>query len=337
MQPTIRDVAKRAQTSVSTVSRVLTKSGPVAEQTLRRIMEAIDELGYRPNALARGLVQKRTGTIGVVLPDVANPFYAEVLRGMGDVAAAQGFHLLLVNADLSFRKEEEGLAILAEKQVDGVIYTSGEVTPAHRELFAALRRPVALAATYDPEGAYPAVLVDSQRGAALAVEHLADLGHSRIAVIHGPLRDPVAGGPRLAGYQQGAAARGLVLAPELIAEGDFHLESGYAAMSRMLDRSDRPTAVVAASDLMAIGAVNAILDRGLRVQEDISVVGFDNIWFASAVRPGLTTVAQPMYDIGAKSVEILAAAMDESGPVAPVTYWIEPHLVVRGSTGQAKA
>jgi LacI family transcriptional regulator len=330
MQPTIRDVAKRAGTSVSTVSRVLTGQGPVAEETRRRVLQAIDELGYQPNALARGLVQKRTGTVGVVLPDVSNPFSAEVLRGMGDVAAAHGLHLLLVNADLSFTKEAEGFAVLQEKQVDGVIYTSGMVTPKHRELFRKLRRPVVLAATFDPEGEFPAVLVDSRRGAQMAMDYLTDLGHRRIAVINGLLGDNVAGLPRWEGYQDAARQKGVPLPPELVAEGDYRLESGYWAMDRILNRKERPTAVAAASDLMAIGAMNAILDRGLRVPEDISVVGFDNIWMAGAVRPGLTTVAQPMYEIGARAVSLLAQAI--AGQCEVATHWIQPHLVVRHST-----
>jgi len=331
VQPTIRDVAIRAETSVSTVSRVLTGGGPVAEETRRRVLQAIADLGYKPNALARGLVQKRTGTIGVILPDVSNPFCAEVLRGMGDVAAKHGLHLLLVNAELSPAMEAESLAVLQEKQVDGVIYTSGTITPEHQELFRDLRRPVVLAATFDPGGQIPGVLVDSRKGAALAVQYLADLGHRRIAVIRGPLRDKVAGEPRWEGYCDGARSRGITLLPELTAEGDYRLESGYWAMDRFLNRKELPTAVVAASDLMAIGAMNAILDRGLRVPEDISVVGFDNIWMAGAVRPALTTVAQPMYDIGARAVALLAQALGESGPVEPITHWIEPNIVVRKS------
>lgn len=331
MQPTIRDVAVRAGTSVSTVSRVLTRSGPVAEATHRRVLEAIAELGYKPNALARGLVQKRSGTVGVVLPDVANPFCAEVLRGMGDVAAMRGLHLLLVNADLSLVKEAEGLSVLREKQVDGVIYTSGMITPEHRRIFRELHRPVVLAATFDPEGEMPSVLVDSRRGAVLAMAHLADLGHRRIAVIHGPLRDQVAGLSRWEGYSEAAHARGITLLPELTVEGDFRLESGYVAMDRILHQAEPPTAVVVASDLMAIGAMNAIIDRGLRVPEDISVVGFDNIWMAAAVRPSLTTVAQPMYDIGATAVALLARALSETPP-APEVHWIEPHMIIRQSS-----
>lgn len=304
----------------------------MAEATHRRILEAIAELGYKPNALARGLVQKRTGTIGVVLPDVANPFCSEVLRGMGDVAATRGFHLLLVNADLSLAKETEGLGVLREKQVDGVIYTSGMVTAEHRAIFRSLHRPVVLAATFDPQGEMPAVLVDSRRGAALALEHLADLGHMRIGLIHGPLRDQVAGLARWEGYFEAAARRGITLLPELCQEGDYRLESGYAAMERILNQPQRPTAVMAASDLMAIGALNAMIDRGLRVPGDMSVVGFDNIWMAAAVRPALTTVAQPMYDIGARAVALLDQALSDPARVPATVQWIDPHMIIRQST-----
>ncbi|MFZ5815964.1 MAG: LacI family DNA-binding transcriptional regulator [Bacillota bacterium] len=330
MGPTIRDVAKRAQTSVSTVSRVLTRSGPVAEATRQRILAAIEELGYKPNALARGLVSRRTGTIGVVIPDVANPFYAEVLRGMSDVASANGLHMLLVNADLSFDKEAEGFALLHEKQVDGIVYTSGVITQGHREILHRLGRPVVLAATYDAVGGFPAVLVDSKTGATMAMTHLLDLGHRRIAVINGPDEDLIAGSPRWEGYREAAAARGLALDPGLVCTGDYRLESGYRAMERLLARPDPPTAVVAASDLMAIGAINAALDRGVRVPGDLSVVGFDNIWFSAAIRPALTTVAQPMYEIGATAIRMLITAM--SGKTEPVVDWIKPYMVERAST-----
>lgn len=330
MQPTIRDVARLANTSVSTVSRVLTGRGPVAEETRQRILDAIATLGYQPNALARGLVQGRSGTIGVVLPNVANPFYSEVLRGMGDIAAQRGFHLLLVNGDLSVTKEAEGFEVLRQKQVDGVIYTSGMITPRHRAIFAELRRPVALAATHDPETETPAVLVDSRRGAALAVEHLADLGHRAVAVINGPLSDPIGGLPRWEGYVSAAEHRNIAIPAGFTAEGDFRLESGYQAMMQILSRGAPPTAVVAASDLMAIGALNALLDFGLRVPEEVSVIGFDNIWLSGAVRPGLTTVAQPMYDIGARAVALLLRAL--GGQTTQPTEWIVPHMMIRKST-----
>lgn len=334
MEPTIRDVARHARTSVSTVSRVLTRTGPVAEATRLRILEAIAELGYKPNALARGLVRRRTGTIGVVIPDVANPFYAEVLRGMSDVATEQGLHMLLVNADLSFAKEAEGFALLQEKQVDGIVYTSGTVTAEHREIFRRLGRPVVLAATYDPDGPYPSVLVDSHTGAAMAMRHLLDLGHRRIGVINGPGDDAIAGLPRWEGYREAAAERGVDMDPDLVLMGDYRLESGYRAMEQLLAQPNLPTAVAAASDLMAIGAINAALDRGLRVPDDLSVVGFDNIWFASAIRPALTTVAQPMYDIGARAIHLLIEAMADRAE--PKVEWISPYMVERGSTRPAQ-
>ncbi|MDB4894413.1 MAG: catabolite control protein, partial [Firmicutes bacterium] len=188
-----------------------------------------------------------------------------------------------------------------------------------------------LAGTFDPGGEIPGVLVDGRKGAAMALRHLADIGHRRIAVIHGPLRDHVAGLPRWDGYCDGAHTTGVELLPALTAEGDYRLESGYWAMQRILNCQQPPTAVVAASDLMAIGAMNAVMDRGLRVPEDISVVGFDNIWMAQAVRPPLTTVAQPMYDIGAWAVSLLTQALGASACDAAVTHWIEPHIVLRKS------
>ncbi|MFZ5814282.1 MAG: LacI family DNA-binding transcriptional regulator [Bacillota bacterium] len=330
MQPTIREVARLARTSVSTVSRVLTRNGPVAETTRTRVLEAIEALGYQPNSVARGLVQKRTHTIGVVIPDVANPFYGEVLRGMGDVASSHGFHLLLLNADLSFMKEKECFSLLREKQVDGIVYTSGTITPEHREIFSQVARPVMLAATYDPEISLPAVLVDSRRGASIAMEHLIHQGHRRIGLITGPRTDLVAGLPRWEGYMEAAARFGVQIPPDLIAEGDYRLESGYRAMERFLDREQAPTGVVAASDLMAVGAMNAVLDRGLRVPDDISVVGFDNIAMASAVRPALTTVAQPMYDIGAGAMDRLIRSLAGEGRAE--VHWIEPALLIRQST-----
>ncbi|MFZ5823550.1 MAG: LacI family DNA-binding transcriptional regulator [Bacillota bacterium] len=330
MEPTIRDVARLAGTSVSTVSRVLTRNGPVAETTRTRILEAIEALGYQPNSVARGLVQKRTHTIGVVIPDVANPYYGEVLRGMGDVASTHGFHLILLNADLSFVKEKDCFSLLREKQVDGLVYASGTITPEHREIFSQIGRPVMLASTCDAERPFPAVLVDSRQGAALAMEHLIGLGHRRIGLITGPLNDLVAGLPRWEGYVQTAARLGVELLPTQIAEGDYRMESGYQAMSRFLDQGLPPTAVAAASDLMAVGAMNAVLDRGLRVPDDISVIGFDNIAMASAVRPALTTVAQPMYEIGAIAMERLIRSV--TGEEVPEVHWIQPSLIIRQST-----
>jgi len=334
MQPTIRDVARHAETSVSTVSRVLTRQGPVAEATRERIMAAIEALGYQPNALARGLVQKRTGAIGVVLPDVTNPFCTEVLRGMGDAASAHGYHLLLVHASLSFARESEGVQLLQEKQVDGVIYTSGVVTPRHRELFRRLRRPVALAATWDEEGGFPGVVVDGRRGASMAMEYLAGLGHRRVAVLTGPLEDTVSGQTRWMGYQEGAERLGIPLRAQWVAHGDYRLESGYRAMTQILRGTDRPSALAAASDMMAVGAMTAAQDLGLRVPEDLAVVGFDNIWLAAAVRPALTTIAQPLYDMGRKTVDKLVAVL--GGREVTETEWIEPHLVERQSTGPAR-
>lgn len=332
-EPTIHDVARRARVSVATVSRVLNGHTTVAEPTRERVMEAIRHLGYRPNAVARTLVRRRSFAVGVLVPDIANPFFAEVARGMGDVAAAHGYHLILANSDGNVAKEVDFIALFRDKQVDGLIYTSGTLSPEHMAAFGRLGRPVVLAATMEPTGRVPAVLVDSLAGGRVAMEHVLGLGHRRVACIAGPAGDPIAGAPRLQGNLEVARRHGVRIPPELIIDGEFGLEAGYWAMDRLLNAQPRPTAVVAASDLTAIGALGAILDRGLRVPQDISVVGFDNITLAMAVRPRLTTVAQPMYDIGARAMGILAQII-AGRPPEPAVQWIPPQLVARDSTGK---
>lgn len=330
-EPTIRDVARRAGVSVATVSRVLNGANVVAEATRERVLQAIAELGFNPNAVARSLIKRQSRIVGVVVPDIANPFFAEVARGMGDAAARLGYLVTLANSDLKGEKEIEYVRLFRSQRVDGLIYTSGTLTPGLRAALCALGRPVALAATWDPEGAWPAVLVDSYAGARLAMDHLLDLGHRRVAVICGPQEDPVSGVPRWEGYRDAARARGLELAPPYVVFGDYRWESGYRAMQQLLALPDPPTAVAAASDLMALGAVCAALDQGLAVPGDLSVVGFDNIALSGAVRPALTTVAQPMYDIGYRAMERLARAIAGEA-VEPGVEWIPPRLVVRAST-----
>ncbi|MCG0239824.1 MAG: LacI family transcriptional regulator [Firmicutes bacterium] len=337
-EPTIHDVARRAGVSVATVSRVLNGRGPVAEATRARVLAAVAELGYRPNAVARSLVRRRSCTVGVLVPDIANPFAAELVRGMEAEAAAHGYHIVLACSDLSIAQEVRYIGLFRERQVDGLIYTSGTVTPELQQAFAELGRPVVLAATTvtGPGPALPAVLVDSYAGARLAMEHVLSLGHRRVACLIGSLQDPIAGLPRWQGYRDAAAARGVEIPPEYVVDAGFRLEAAYEATVRLLRLRPRPTAVVAASDLMAIGAMGAAADRGLRVPEDLTVVGFDNIRLAAVVRPALTTVAQPMHEIGARAVSRLLQVLAGEQP-EPLVDWIAPRLIVRGSSGPPPA
>jgi LacI family transcriptional regulator len=340
-EPTIRDVARRAGVSVATVSRVLNGQAVVSETTRQRVLTAISELGYNPNGLARGLARRRSLIVGVIVPDIANPFFAEVARGMGDEAARHGYQLTLANSDLKREKETAYIHLFREQRVDGLIYTSGHVDADLLAVMEKVGRPYALAATWHPQA--PSVLIDSYAGARLAMRHLLELGHRRIGILDGTREDPISGGPRAEGYRDEAAAWGVAIDPDLTADARFDPDLAYREAARMLSLPHPPTALVAASDLMAVGAMGAALDRGLRLPDDLSVVGFDNIALTTLVRPRLTTVAQPMYQIGARAMRRLAEAIEaaasgEAPPDAapqdggPLVEWIAPELVVREST-----
>lgn len=332
MQPTIADVARQAGVSTATVSRVINGQSVVAPTTRERVLAVIRELGYQPNALAASLVLRRSHTLGVVLPDISNPFFPEVVRGLEDAAHAAGYNVILCNSDLDTAKEIEYFEVLRQKRVDGLIYHSGTVTDAHLEAFQRLKLPVVLAATQDPRGELPCVLVDNRQAAAEVIEHLIGLGHRRVAVVTG--NDPVSGESRLQGYRDALAGHGLQLEDGLVVRAEWTAEQAYQAVQSLIRRGPVPTAFAAASDLMALGVMGALHDTGLRVPEDVSVIGFDNISLAGTVRPGLTTMAQPMYEIGSEAASLLIRCLTEEDPEAcRGRRHVLPHrLVVRDST-----
>ncbi len=332
MSATIRDVAKEANVSVTTVSRVINNQPLVSEETRQRVLDAIDKLGFHPNAVARSLVNKKTHIVGLLIPDISNSFFSEVVRGMEDVASMHDYHVILCNTDQQLLTEARCVEVLREKQVDGLIFMSEQVTPQHESVFESSRLPVVLASTRDEHGRFPAVYVDGLNSSQAAVEHLISLGHTRIACISGPLKDLIAGKPRFDGYRQALAKFDIPFDPKLAQEGDFRFESGYRAMKRILQLPNPPTAVFAGSDEMAAGAINAALDSGLSVPGEISVVGFDNIRLAGMIRPKLTTIAQPMYEMGATAMGMLVEVM--AGRVLKKTDVMLPgQLIIRDSTG----
>lgn len=331
MPANIMDVARRAGVSIATVSRVVNGQTVVAPETRERVMEAVRELGYQPNALAASLVRGRSRTLGIVIPDISNPFFPEVVRGLEDAAHKAGYNVILCNSDLNIDKEIEYFEVLRQKQVDGLIYHSGTVTSRHLEVFERLNLPVVLAATHDDGYHFPCVLVDNRRAAEEAMDHLIDLGHRRLGVITG--NDPISGKTRLAGYRDALNKHGLKLPEEWTAVLDWRFESAYAAAQRMFDGKRRPTAVAVASDYMALGVVAAAIDIGLQVPRDVSVIGFDNIRLAAEVRPALTTVAQPMYEMGAEAASLLIRCITEGVPEGDQATVILPNrLVVRSSS-----
>lgn len=299
----ISDVAKMANVSTATVSRVLSNSGNVKKETAEKVLEAIKKLNYQPNSLARQLRRLETKTILVVVPDITNTFFSKILRGIEHVAIENGYEVLLGDTSNDKKRESGYLDILRQKKADGMIMLTARLEP-HLLEEISLEFPVVLACEYLEGSSIPTVSIDNISGARKATEYLISLGHKRIGFLSGPM-DVILSRDRLKGYKQAMAHHDLPVEPHLVQEGDFTFESGYNLMLKFLAFDKPPTAVFASSDEMAIGAIKAIKSKGLHVPDDISVIGFDNIKFASIFEPALTTISQPMYEIGLKAMELL--------------------------------
>jgi LacI family transcriptional regulator len=311
---------------MATVSRVVNNNPNVKPQTRKKVFEAIERLGYRPNAVARGLASKRTTTVGVVIPDISNPIFSEVARGIEDIANMYHYNIILCNADKRKEKEIRVINTLLEKQVDGLLFMGGAVTGDHMQAFQTSTVPIVLCATSDESNQYPSVDIDHEKAAYDAVSELLKRGHRKIAMISGPFQDPSSGFARYQGYKRALEEHGLSIVEDWVRIGNYRYESGLEMMSYFLELKDRPTAVFAANDEMAIGAIHRIQDYGLRVPEDISVISVDNTRIAGMVRPQLSSVAQPMYDIGAVAMRLLTKLMKNEAVDNPRV--ILPHEVI---------
>ena len=311
MTVTIYDVAREAGVSMATVSRVVNNNPNVKPQTRKKVFEAIERLGYRPNAVARGLASKKTTTVGVVIPDISNAIFAEVARGIEDIANMYHYNIILCNADKRKEKEIRVINTLLEKQVDGLLFMGGVVTDEHMQAFQTATVPIVLCGTNVEGNTMAAVDIDHQQAAHDAVKLLIDKGHRRIGMISGNLQDPNNGFSRYNGYKNALEEAGVAFDESLVRIGNHRYESGIEAMKYFLELPERPTAIFSATDEMAIGAIHAAQDAGLAIPGDISVISVDNSRMASMVRPLLTTVAQPMYDIGAVSMRLMTKLMNK--------------------------
>ena len=336
MTVTIYDVAREAGVSMATVSRVVNNNPNVKPQTRKKVLEAIERLGYRPNAVARGLASKKTTTVGVVIPDISNAIFAEVARGIEDIANMYHYNIILCNADKRKEKEIRVVNTLLEKQVDGLLFMGGSITEDHLEAFRTSTVPIVLCSTADETGTMPSVDIDHEQAAFDAVSRLISEGHRKIAMISGSLQDPTTGYARFQGYRKALEKAGLPFREDYVRAGNYRYESGMEATRYFLQLPERPTAIFAANDEMAIGAIHAIQDAGLRVPEDISVIAIDNIRLAEMVRPELTTVAQPMYDIGAVAMRLLTKLMRKE-QVDALQVVLPHELIVRRSTAAPSA
>ncbi|HEY3542388.1 MAG TPA: LacI family DNA-binding transcriptional regulator [Gaiellaceae bacterium] len=335
---TIRDVAALASVSHQTVSRVINGQTSVAEPTRLRVLEAIAQLGYVPSPLARGLISNRTHTLGMVTADVSDGFFARAVAGAEAEARRRNYYLIVGSVEESPDDQEDTgyLRLMLDRRVEGLILARPGVVVAGEQLERANRASIPLLSigSSQPHG-FTVVDVDNRRGGRDATDHLIQLGHRAIATIVGPLEWPSAEARR-AGYDDALRAAGIPADPALVETvPDWGLESGYAATERLLARRRRISAIFAHSDLIAIGAIRRLRSEGLRVPEDVSVIGYDDLPVAGYVDPPLTTVHQPMREVGELAAGILldrVAGLDhERGP-----HLLPASLVVRQSTAHLR-
>jgi len=335
---TIKDVALRAQVSVATVSHVVNDTRFVSEAARARVQQAIAELHYVPSALARSLKSNRTHTVGMMIPNSSNPYFAEIIRGIEDSCYEAGFNVILCNSDDDPLRQSTYVRLLSEKQVDGLIVMSSGTDAELLQTLRAAKMPLVLVDREIDDLVADLVEVNHEAGGFLATQHLLQLGHRRIACIAGP-HGLSSARERVQGYQRALRDAGVAADDRLLRHGDFTSAGGHAAMAELLAPAlpaDRPSAVFASNDLMAIGAVCAAAAKGLRLPQDLSVIGFDDIALAAYSNPPLSSIVQPKHHTGALAAQLLLQriAQPQRQPQRAI---LQPSLVVRQSTGRCSA
>jgi len=331
MTVTIHDVAKQAGVSAITVSRVINQNGYVSRETERRVREAISELNYIPNNLAKGLKSRKTSTIALLVTDITNAFWTTVARGAEDEAEASGLSVLLCNTDEDPQKENRYITTLLKQQVDGILIGPTADSAAHLERLHELGVQYVLIDRAVEGIQADVVRSDSQAGAYQMTQHLLATGYQKIAFIGGPLAIST-GRDRLLGYQQALKEKGIEMNPAYIKEGLFKASSGYALTKELLCENDRPQAIFTGNHLIATGVMQALHEMSLCVPDDIAVCSFDDIPGVNSFSPFLTAVIQPAYEIGKIGVQLLLKRL--SGERTEVEEFVLPvNLLIRSSCG----
>lgn len=329
----IKDIARLAEVSHSTVSRALSGSSLVSAKTANRIRQIAEESGYRPSAAARSLVTSRSATIGVVVTSIADPFAAEVVLGIEDAANEHDYSVILANSNAQPEREVKVVRAFEERRVDGIIVTSSRVGAVYVELLSQTRVPIVLLNNQHPSEFMHSVMIDNPTASLQATRHLIDLGHRRIAYI-GDRFGCQSDTERFGGYRTALDLAYLPFLPMFVAHGNGKSDGGVFAMEALLALSTPPTAVFCYNDMTALGAMNAIAVRGLRVPDDLSIVGFDDLFVAQYSAPPLTTVRQPMREMGRLALETLMKLLNGSG--SPPNIKVPGELIIRQSTAPPK-
>ncbi len=329
---TVRDVAKLAGVSPITVSRVINNAGYISDETRGRVEEAIRQLGYVPNILARSLRLSQTNTLALVLTDITNPFWTTMVRGVEDAASDAGFNVILCNTDESEVEQEKYLNVVLQKRVDGVLLVPVRST---RETVQSIRSqnvPLVVLDRHIPGVDVDSVRCDSEGGAVALVKLLIEKGHRRVAVLSGP-HGVSSADDRVSGYRRALAEAGLNPSDELVFYGEFNQQSGYTMMRKALEVQPRPTAIFSANNFINMGAFKAVREAGLKVPEDIALVGFDDLPVELIIDPFFTVAAQPAYEMGKQATELILARIAGRAPAACQEIILPTEIIVRRSSG----
>jgi LacI family transcriptional regulator len=326
---TLKMVAEKAEVSVNTASRAINNKPDINLETKKRVLQIAKELGYIRNAAAVALRTKKTGTIGVVIADNRNPFYAEVLNGMEEAAREKNYHIILANTQRDYRKEEEAINLLLAKRVDGLLITPVQDRDDDIKNLIEANIPFVIVGRDFENIEVDAVYNDEVKGGFLATEYLIKKGHNRIALINGFLYKSPAKG-RLEGYKKALNKYNIPLDDSLITVGDINIEDGHERTKQMLEKNSDFTAIFAYNDMMAFGAMQAIKEKNLRIPEDIGLVGYDDIPYSSLISPPLTTIRLNKQELGIESVKLLLSRINGNRKKIK-KIMLDVELIIRGT------
>ncbi|WP_079509152.1 LacI family DNA-binding transcriptional regulator [Mesobacillus jeotgali] len=326
MSYTIKDVAKQANVSTATVSRVLNGLSGYSKETEEKVLRAIKELGYMPNAFARGLVSNKSNTLGILFPEVSSQFSSKILRGVEEAAHELGSSVIVCNTASQGQRTMKYLELLSEKRVDGILFVSEKITEEYYKQLKSMKVPVVLVSTESYQYPLPFVKVDDKHAAFTATDYLVKMGHRKIGMIGGNIEDVIAGQPRVEGYKQALANHELSIKEENIKHSKgFSFKDGFNSFPDLIKSAPDLTAVFAASDSLALGAVSSAYRLGIKIPDQLSIIGYDNLPIAEMAIPPLTTVAQPLEQMGKVAAEMLFTMMSKG---IIVESRIMPHSVV---------
>lgn len=329
MATSLREIAKHAGVSVGTASNVLNRPGLVAPETVKRVQQVIEELGYIPNGYVKQMSAGQSRTLGLVVPNVSNPFFAEVARGVEDAAAKKNYAVFICNTGESNQREERFMGVLIEQLVKGVLITPTSMKPGHIKTLKERGISVTLLDAPGKSSSECSVSVNDIRGGEIAIEHLVSLGHTHVAWVNGPETIPQAA-DRSKGVATAAKLHKVQI--ETIRTPGMKFACGEEAAQEFLTLSPRPTAMFCANDLLALGAMRTLLAAGLRIPEDVSLIGYDDIEFAPSAAVPLTSIAQPAYQLGYTAAELLLSECEGNETHAHQDVRFQPELVARTST-----